>query len=81
MNLRKTIKEIELILGYTFKIKKNLTDSLIHPSFYKYKKGKLINKVNEFERLGSAEKSSNRVVRHTLEFPLSFSAFSKSKVH
>ena len=51
MNLKKPIKEIESILGYNFKTKKNLTNSLIHPSFYKYKKGKLINKVNEFERL------------------------------
>ncbi len=51
MNLKKTTKEIESILGYTFKIKKNLTDSLIHPSFYKYKKGISKNKVNQFERL------------------------------
>ena len=65
MNLRKTIKEIELILGYTFKIKKNLTNSLIHPSFYKYKKGKLINKVNEFERL---EFLGDRVLGITIAF-------------
>ena len=35
MSLKKTIEEIESILGYTFKVKKNLINSLIHPSFNK----------------------------------------------
>ena len=51
MSLKKPIEEIESILGYSFKIKKNLTNSLIHPSFNKNKKRKLLKKVNEFERL------------------------------
>ena len=51
MNLKKPIEEIETILGYSFKIKKNLINSLIHPSFNKNLKRKILKKVNEFERL------------------------------
>ena len=51
MSLKKTIEEIESILGYTFKVKKILTNSLTHPSFNKNKKRYLLNNVNEFERL------------------------------
>ena len=51
--MRATIlyKEIELIIAYSFKNKKNLKDSLIHPSTCKNKKKKLINNLYEFERL------------------------------
>ena len=65
MSLKKPIKEIESILGYTFKVKKNLTDSLIHPSFYKNKRRKLLNKVSEFERL---EFLGDRVLGITISF-------------
>ena len=65
MSLKKPIKEIESILGYTFKAKKNLTDSLIHPSFYKNKRRKLSNKVSEFERL---EFLGDRVLGITISF-------------
>ena len=51
MNLKKNIKEIELIINYKFKDKDNLIKSLIHPSYYKEKNNKLISYVNEFERL------------------------------
>ena len=36
----KKIKEIEIILGYSFKNKYNLINSILHPSFYKEKKKK-----------------------------------------
>lgn len=65
MSLKKPIEEIESILGYTFKVKKNLTDSLIHPSFYKDKRRKLLNKVSEFERL---EFLGDRVLGITISF-------------
>jgi len=51
MSLKKPIEEIESILGFSFKNKKNLTNCLIHPSYYNNKKKKLLNNVNEFERL------------------------------
>lgn len=51
MSLKKPIEEIESILGFSFKNKKNLTNCLIHPSYYTNKKKKLLNNVNEFERL------------------------------
>ena len=44
-------KDIELIIAYTFKDKKNLSNSLIHPSSYKVKKYRSINSIDEFERL------------------------------
>ena len=44
-------KDIELIIEYSFKNKKNLRNSLIHPSSYKNKKYKPINHLYEFERL------------------------------
>ena len=50
MILKKPIEEIETIINYQFKNKKNLVYSLVHPSFYKGKK-KLIKNVNQFERL------------------------------
>ena len=51
--MRATIlyKEIELIIGYVFKNKENLKNSLIHPSTNKYQKKKSINNLYEFERL------------------------------
>ena len=50
MNLKKPIKEIELILGYKFKNKNNLINALVHPSYLQEKNNyKII--VNEFERL------------------------------
>ena len=51
MSLKKPIEEIESILGFSFKSKKNLTNCLIHPSYYTGKKKKLSNNVHEFERL------------------------------
>ena len=51
MNLNKPIKDIESILGYSFKNKKNLINSLIHPSLHKDNNKNLLNHVNEFERL------------------------------
>ncbi len=44
-------KNIELIIEYSFKNKKILKNSLIHPSSYKDKKNKPINHLYEFERL------------------------------
>ena len=44
-------KDIESIIEYSFKNKKNLRNSLIHPSSYKDKKNKPINHLYEFERL------------------------------
>ncbi len=38
MNLKKPIKEIELILGYKFKNKNNLINALVHPSYLQEKK-------------------------------------------
>ena len=38
MSVTKLYKEFELIIAYTFKDKKNLSNSLIHPSSYKIKK-------------------------------------------
>ena len=43
--------DIELIIEYSFKNKKNLRNSLIHPSTYKNKKNKVVNHSYEFERL------------------------------
>ena len=51
MSAKISYKEIELIIAYTFKDKKNLRNSLIHPSSYKIKKKKSINNLFEFERL------------------------------
>jgi len=45
------IKDIELIIEYSFRYKENLRNSLIHPSSYKDKKNKPINHLSEFERL------------------------------
>ena len=42
MSLKKPIEEIESILGFSFKNKKNLTNCLIHPSYYTNKKKKLL---------------------------------------
>jgi len=50
MKLKKNIKEIEKILGYSFRKKKLLEDSLIHPSFHKNNKKKDLDN-NQFERL------------------------------
>ncbi len=50
MKLKKPIKEIEKLIGYSFNKKKYLNYCLIHPSFYKNDKKKR-NEVNEFERL------------------------------
>ena len=44
-------KDIESIIGYSFKNKENLRTALIHPSSYKYKKNTLIKHLYEFERL------------------------------
>ena len=51
MSVTKLYKEFELIIAYTFKDKKNLSNSLIHPSSYKVKKYRSINSIDEFERL------------------------------
>jgi len=51
MNANKLYKDIELIIGYSFKNKKNLTNSIVHPSTYKDKKKKSVNSYYEFERL------------------------------
>ena len=44
-------KDIESIIGYSFKNKENLRTALIHPSSYNYKKNTLIKHLYEFERL------------------------------
>ena len=51
MSINILYKEIELIIAYSFKNKKNLKNSLVHPSSYKNKKNKSINNLYEFERL------------------------------
>tara|TARA_Y100000590_G_C15361440_1_gene879051 strand:+ start:67 stop:765 length:699 start_codon:yes stop_codon:yes gene_type:complete len=51
MSLKKTIKEIELILNYKFTKKQNLIDSLTHPSIYKDSKKTKPNNASDFERL------------------------------
>ena len=51
MSVTKLYKEFELIIAYTFKDKRNLSNSLIHPSSYKIKKDRSINNIYEFERL------------------------------
>jgi len=51
MNTKILYKEIELIIAYSFKNKKNLRNSLIHPSTYKDKKNKVVHHSYEFERL------------------------------
>ena len=51
MSETKLYKEFELIIAYTFNDKKNLYNSLIHPSSIKIKKDRLINNLYEFERL------------------------------
>ena len=51
MSVTKLYKEFELIIAYRFKDKKNLSNSLIHPSSYKVKKDRSINNIYEFERL------------------------------
>ena len=51
MSINILYKEIELIIAYSFKNKKNLKNSLVHPSSYKDKKNKSINNLYEFERL------------------------------
>ena len=50
MKLKKPIKEIEKLLGYSFSKKKLLEDSLIHPGFHKNNKKKDLDN-NQFERL------------------------------
>jgi ribonuclease-3 len=51
MSVKIPYKEIELIIAYSFKNKKNLRNALIHPSSFKVKKSKTINNLYEFERL------------------------------
>ena len=51
MSVTKLYKEFELIIAYTFKDKKNLSNSLIHPSSFEIKKVRSINNLYEFERL------------------------------
>ena len=51
MILKKSIQDIESILKYKFKDKKNLNYALIHPSIFKDKKIQIKKNVNEFERL------------------------------
>ena len=51
MNFKTNIKKIEKILGYKYKKKDNLINSIVHPSYLKEKKKKNENNVNEFERL------------------------------
>ena len=73
MNLKKPIKEIELILGYKFKNKNNLINALVHPSYLQEKKNyKII--VNEFERL---EFLGDRV----LGISISYLIFKKFKLY
>lgn len=50
MKFTKSIQDTESIIGYKFKNKQNLKNSLIHPSYYKNKKIRLSDP-NEFERL------------------------------
>ena len=51
MTLKKSILNIEKIISYSFRNKKNISNCLIHPSFYKSKKNKFNVQINEFERL------------------------------
>ena len=51
MNNLNKIEEIQKILKYEFKNKKNLINSLIHPSVYINKKNINNHLVNEFDRL------------------------------
>tara|TARA_Y100000741_G_scaffold347669_1_gene315201 strand:+ start:164 stop:862 length:699 start_codon:yes stop_codon:yes gene_type:complete len=51
MSLKKTIREIELILNYKFIKKQNLIDALTHPSIYKDNKKTKLNDPSDFERL------------------------------
>tara|TARA_B100000029_G_scaffold474396_1_gene516661 strand:+ start:5187 stop:5885 length:699 start_codon:yes stop_codon:yes gene_type:complete len=51
MNFKNNINKIEKILGYKYKKKENLINSIVHPSYFKEKKKKNENSVNEFERL------------------------------
>ena len=50
MKFTKSIQDTEFIIGYKFKNKQNLKNSLMHPSYYKNKKIKPSGS-NEFERL------------------------------
>ena len=50
MKLKKSINEIEKLIGYSFNKKKYLSHCLIHPSFYKNDKKKR-SKNNHYERL------------------------------
>tara|TARA_Y100000590_G_C15638894_1_gene984141 strand:+ start:318 stop:1016 length:699 start_codon:yes stop_codon:yes gene_type:complete len=48
---KNTDNNLELIIGYNFKNKQNLKNSLFHPSYSKNKSKKKLSQVNEFERL------------------------------
>ena len=50
MKLKKSVKEIEKLIGYSFNKKKFLNYCLIHPSFYNNDKRKN-HSINQFERL------------------------------
>ena len=45
------IKKFENLIGYSFKNKQYLINSLVHPSYISDKKKKYVNEISEFERL------------------------------
>jgi ribonuclease-3 len=65
MNKKISIEEIQNILQYKFKNKKNLINCLTHPSFYKESNKNKNNIVNEFERL---EFLGDRVLGLTISY-------------
>ena len=66
MKFTKSIQDTESIIGYKFKNKQNLKNSLIHPSYYKNKKIRLSGS-NEFERfLVSCRETLHALIKHSL---------------
>ena len=64
MSVTKLYKEIELIIAYSFKDKKNLRNSLIHPSSYKINKNRTTNNLYDLPEKVSFECSLNYNFNH-----------------